>query len=127
MAKILIVEDSATMRNNVVRLLRATKKGYEFAEAINGKEALACLSETRPDCILCDILMPVMDGLTFLESLKAAGIKIPVIMLTADIQNQVKARCLELGALAVLTKPMFGLPTELLEAIEQGVSSGRQL
>ena len=126
MAKILIVEDSTTMRNNVARLLRAAKKEYEILEAANGSAAFELISKTTPDCILCDSLMPVMDGLGLLEKLKASGNKIPVIMLTANIQEQVRARCLELGAQDVLTKPMFGVPTELLAAIEKGVAHARR-
>jgi len=61
--------------------------------------------------------MPIMDGLQTLEALKARNITVPIIMLTADIQEWLKARCLELGATMFLNKPIK--QAKLQEALQQ--------
>ncbi len=67
--------------------------------------------------MILDNLMPVMDGLQTLEALQARNIRLPIIMLTADIQEWLKIRCLELGATICLNKPTK--EAELQEALEK--------
>ena len=103
---ILIVEDSSIQRKKMRRLLGDA--GYESAEAGDGRSALAFLDEQsdEPELILTDLLMPEMDGVQLLEALQARGSTIPVIVLSADIQESTKKRCYELGVRQFLQKPI---------------------
>ena len=74
--------------------------------ACNGQEALEKIQAHPPDCLLLDILMPIMNGVQLLEHLKSRGMTLPVIVLTADVQDSSKDRCLELGATMFLNKPV---------------------
>lgn len=103
MAKILIVEDSWVTRRIIVGILKAD--GHELLEAGGGKEGLEMAEKHMPDCILLDLLMPEMDGFDVLEALGKKGLKIPVIVLTANIQKTVREKCLQLGAFAFTNKP----------------------
>lgn len=103
MARVLIVDDSWLTRRMLVKIL--TTNGHEPIEAVNGIEALAKIPEFKPECILLDLVMPECDGVDFLRSYDAMADKVPVIVLTADIQDTTRKRCLELGAAVVLNKP----------------------
>jgi CheY-like chemotaxis protein len=80
---VLIVEDDATNREILARMLR--KLGRKVEEASNGKDALSKVSESQPDLILLDLMLPIMDGLSFLRELRKvqAFRSIPVVVLTA--------------------------------------------
>jgi two-component system, chemotaxis family, chemotaxis protein CheY len=83
----LIVDDSSVMRKIVERALRqAGVELTELREAGNGAEALAALDQSGVDLILCDINMPVMDGLEFVKRLKdvASAKGVPVVMITTE-------------------------------------------
>ena len=102
MKKILIVDDSQFTRLNLSNFLK--KNEYEIFEAENGVAGLEAIQKYNPDCILSDLLMPEMDGYGFLESLNKQKIKIPVIILTADIQATTK-KIIQAGAVAIINKP----------------------
>jgi CheY-like chemotaxis protein len=104
MTSILIVDDAAFAR----RMMRKVFKNdpYEILEASNGREALEMIRTHTPNCILTDLLMPNMDGFEFLENLQAQKLKIPTIIVSADIQESSRDRCLELGAVAFINKPI---------------------
>jgi two-component system, response regulator, stage 0 sporulation protein F len=99
---ILVVEDSWLTRRVICKILRA--EGYETWEASSGPEALELLNTQTPDCMLLDLLMPDMEGREVLQALRERGIKVPVIVITADIQSTTREECMELGALAVIHK-----------------------
>jgi two-component system chemotaxis response regulator CheY len=106
--QVLIVDDSSVMRKIVERSLR--QAGIEIAkvfEAGNGAEALAVLSENKVDIILCDINMPVMDGLEFVKQLpgveNAKGV--PVVMITTEGSEGHVVQALSAGARGYLRKP----------------------
>lgn len=103
MRLVLIVEDIPFERE----LMReaVTREGYVCVEAANGREALASIKEQRPDCILTDLSMPEMDGFELMAALREDGLQIPVVVVTADRQQQTRAECVRLGAVAVLPKP----------------------
>lgn len=103
MSRILIVDDSKFQRANLRILL--SKQGYHTEEASNGRQALEMLTANPPDCMLLDLTMPGMDGFDVLNVMKRKELSIPVIVLTADIQDVVRNECLELGAANVLYKP----------------------
>jgi CheY-like chemotaxis protein len=102
-SRILVVDDSIFARLNICNMLKAA--GYETAEATNGREALELAEAFQPDCVLSDLLMPELDGIGFLNALRERRIRLPVIVLTADIQETKKQQCFELGAIAFVSKP----------------------
>ncbi len=103
MAKILVIDDSSFQRGMIRRALQGL--GHEILEAENGISALEIISANKVDFIFLDLIMPKMDGFETLEKLREMGNKIPVVVLTSDVQILVHQRCLSLGALNVLTKP----------------------
>ncbi len=103
MATILIVDDSWLTRRGARRII--TEQGHGVIEAENGSIALKEIETSEIDCIVLDLLMPEMDGFEFLARLDEQKIKIPVVVLTADIQNTVRKKCLDLGVNAFVNKP----------------------
>ncbi len=106
--QVLIVDDSSVMRKIVERSLR--QAGIEIEkvfEAGNGAEALAVLTDAKVDIILCDINMPVMDGLEFVKQLSgvpnAKGV--PVVMITTEGSEGHVVQALSAGAKGYLRKP----------------------
>ena len=104
----LIVDDSSVMRKIVARSLR--QAGIDLAEVLeagNGAEALGVLKKNQVDLILCDINMPVMDGLEFIKQLStvenAKGV--PVIMVTTEGSESHVVEALSSGARGYLRKP----------------------
>lgn len=115
MAKILVVDDSSFARMRVSHMLQAG--GHETVEAADGREGVAMVQQERPDCILTDLLMPEMDGVSLLVALQELAFHLPVIVLTADIQESKRRQCEELGAAGFLSKPPQS--NVLLALIEQ--------
>lgn len=103
--RVLVVDDDASIRG----LLEVTfmTEGLEVTTARNGQEALESALTDPPDCILLDVMMPVMDGFTAAERLKADQRTrgVPIVFLTALTQDGDLARGRELGAAAYVTKP----------------------
>lgn len=104
MVKIVIVDDHLIVREGI-RLILETEDGYEIiGEAENGQEALALLTSIKPDLILLDLNMPILDGLNFMKKLKSAGRAIPIIVLTTYNENHLLLEAIELGAKSYLLK-----------------------
>ena len=103
--KILSIDDSKTIRLLLTRLFRPFV--CELMEAANGEEGLAVALREKPDLILLDYNMPVMDGFTMLRKMREdSGLKrTPVIMLTADSGLQSLATVARLGVRDCVTKP----------------------
>lgn len=104
----LIVDDSSVMRKIVERSLR--QAGIDLAqvyEAGNGAEALALLGEKQVDLILCDINMPVLDGLEFIKQLSAVerAKNTPVVMITTEGSESHVMQALSHGARGYIRKP----------------------
>ena len=104
----LIVDDSSVMRKIVERSLR--QAGVELSkvlEAGNGAEALAVLAENQVDLILCDINMPVMDGLEFVKALPGVenAKDAPVVMITTEGSEAHVVQALSSGAKGYIRKP----------------------
>ncbi|WP_024468188.1 protein-glutamate methylesterase/protein-glutamine glutaminase [Treponema pedis] len=105
--RVLIVDDSALMRNLIGKIVEATP-GLKIADkAMNGKFALQKLERAQPDIIVLDLEMPEMNGVEFLRELKKLNIKIPVVILSSIAKEGAKItiECLELGAVDFITKP----------------------
>ena len=104
----LIVDDSSVMRKIVERSLR--QAGITLArvfEAGNGIEALSVVAENRVDLILCDINMPVMDGLEFVKQLSGVpnAKDVPVVMITTEGSEAHVVQALSCGARGYIRKP----------------------
>jgi DNA-binding response OmpR family regulator len=107
MKKILVVEDSATMR----LLIRMHLKNFSdvmVIEARDGVEALEKIRETGCDLVITDINMPRMDGLKLTETLRIMGLYVPIIMLTTRGEEGDREKGLLLGASDYVTKPIAG-------------------
>lgn len=101
--KILVVEDEIDLNNVIVKHLK--KDGYSVDSAFNGEEAMVFTAVARYDLIVLDIMMPVMDGLTFLQKSRAAKLATPVLMLTAKDEIDDIVKGLDTGADDYLVKP----------------------
>lgn len=118
--KILVIEDIAYLRNDVLEMLRY--EGYDVAGAENGTVGIKVVQEFMPDLIVCDIMMPGPDGYEVLETLRAdpATRTIPFIFLTAKTDRLDVRRGMALGANDYITKPFYS--NELLDTIKARLS-----
>ena len=101
---VLVVDDNAEVRQYVAQLLGGD---YDVRQAADGKEGLDTALKTVPDLIVCDVMMPVMDGLEMCRRVKEATATshVPVILLTSNAQENQRAEGYDCGADAYITKP----------------------
>lgn len=116
MKKILLIEDNKDVRENTAEILKMAQ--YNVFTAKNGKEGFELAQKERPDLIICDIMMPVLDGYGVLHLLSKneETASIPFIYLTAKAERNDFRKGMEMGADDYLTKPFDDV--ELLNAIE---------
>ena len=118
MPHILVVEDSRLSRRMIVDALR--EAGHDISEAKNGEEGLESFRQNRPDCVVTDLLMPVMSGQDLLRRIRAIDPYVPIIVVSADVQRSSHATCEELGISGFLSKP---IQTEaLLECVNSALT-----
>ena len=117
MANILAVEDAATMRQVVNFTL--TDAGHIVAEAANVDEALAQVAKSKFDLIICDVNMPGRNGLELVKLLRAMpNIRfVPILMLTTEHREELKAEGRAAGATGWILKPFD--PSVLLEVVKK--------
>ncbi len=115
MKKILIIEDNEDIRSNTAEILELSN--YKVTVAENGKTGVSKALENLPDLVICDIMMPELDGYGVLHALQRneATKNIPFIFLTAKAERSDMRKAMDLGADDYLTKPFDG--TELLNAV----------
>lgn len=116
MRRILVIEDEPEMRRNIAALLRY--RDYEPIEAENGRKGVELARREKPDLILCDVMMPELDGYAVLRALQqdAALALIPFVFLTAKGDKDDLRSGMNLGADDYLTKPVAN--NDLINAIE---------
>lgn len=116
MQKILLIEDNSEIRENMSEILELAS--YEVVAAPDGKQGVALAMQHKPDLIICDIMMPVLDGYGVLHMLQRNNAlqNIPFIFLTAKSERSEIRKGMEMGADDYITKPFEG--AELLSAIE---------
>jgi CRP-like cAMP-binding protein/CheY-like chemotaxis protein len=116
MKKILIIEDNPDVRENTAEILELSN--YEVVTAENGKEGVKAASEALPDLIICDVMMPELDGFGVLRILSQNPVtaSIPFIFLTAKTEKSDFRKGMSLGADDYITKPFDDV--DLLNAIE---------
>lgn len=116
--RVVIAEDEALIRLDLAEML--AELGYEVVgEAADGERAIALAEELRPDLVILDVKMPVLDGITAAERIAEARIA-PVVILTAFSQRDLVERARDAGAMAYLVKPFTA--ADLLPAVEMAVS-----
>jgi DNA-binding NarL/FixJ family response regulator len=116
MKKILVIEDEPEMRRNITTLLRY--HDYEPIAAANGRDGVQAARREKPDVILCDVMMPELDGYGVLQELQldASLTRTPFIFLTAKGEKDDLRSGMNLGADDYLTKPVAN--ADLIRAIE---------
>jgi len=115
MPKILVIEDEPQMRKNILTIL--AMEGFDALGAENGRLGLEMIQTHQPDLILCDVMMPELDGYAVLKALRAdpATAEIPFVFLTAKGERGDFRAGMNLGADDYLTKPV--VLDDLLKAI----------
>ena len=119
MATILVIDDTALARESVSRLLEY--EGFKAIRARNGKEGWAIMYNDTPDLILLDLMMPEMDGITFLKMLRRSTLwkDLPVIVLTGvSDDDKLITRAWELKVNDLIPKASFGFE-DLLARVRQ--------
>jgi CheY-like chemotaxis protein len=117
MKTILVLEDNPLVRDNIAEIL--TMSGFEVIETNNGKEGLEVVKERLPDLILCDIMMPLVNGLEFLDEIKKNDLtaNIPFIFISAISEKKEITDSMGLGADEYIIKPFE--QHELMEKINK--------
>lgn len=118
--RILVVDDEASIRQ-VVALCLQRLGGWDVLMAASGPEALSQVSVKPPDAIVLDVMMPEMDGFTFLQHLRAdpATHSIPVVLLTASSYLPAPKLLFEMGIVLTIAKPFQAL--DLVKQIAQAM------
>jgi DNA-binding NarL/FixJ family response regulator len=124
MRRILVIEDEPEMRRNIVKLLRYHE--YEPIEAENGRKGVELARRERPDLILCDVMMPELDGYEVLQALRQDAVLalIPFVFLTAKGDKDDLRSGMNLGADDYLTKPVAN--ADLAQTIEARLRRSQQ-
>ena len=119
----MIAEDEALIRLDLKEMLE--EEGYEIAgEASDGEQAVKLAESLRPDLMILDVKMPVLDGISAAEQIAAKHIA-PVVILTAFSQRELVERARDAGAMAYIVKPFT--KADLVPAIEIAVSRFQEL
>jgi AmiR/NasT family two-component response regulator len=120
---ILVAEDEPLIRLDIVEML--TESGYSVVgEAGDGEEAVRLAEQLRPDLVVMDIKMPVLDGISAAERIVSAKIA-PVVLLTAFSQRELVERARDAGAMAYVVKPFTA--ADLVPALEIAASRASEL
>jgi two-component system chemotaxis response regulator CheY len=118
---VIVVDDSRTARTQVRNALSAT--GYEIVEAQNGRDCLAQLvAHPKASLVICDVNMPVMDGLEMVQQMKATGAKTPVLMLTTEAGPELQRRGRQAGVVGWIVKPFD--PAALVRTVRTLLGDG---
>ncbi len=118
--RILIVDDALFMRMSMRKILSGA--GLEIAgEAENGAVAVQKYKETRPDAVLMDITMPVMDGITAIKAILALDPSAKILMCTALGQQNLVIEALRIGAKDYIVKPFH--PERVLKGIHNALAN----
>jgi two-component system, response regulator PdtaR len=122
-ARVVIAEDEALIRLDLKEMLE--EEGYHVVgEAGDGQRAVELVQEQRPDLVILDVKMPILDGISAAEQIAQARLA-PVLMLTAFSQRELVERARDAGAMAYLVKPFT--KGDLVPAIEMAVSRYTEL
>lgn len=115
MIKVLVIDDSFSMRSLVSKTLAGS--GYDVTEAKDGREGLELAGRNTFNLVISDVNMPVMDGLTFVREFRKKAAFVPVLILTTEVDPVKKAEAKKAGATGWITKPFE--PQSLLATIKK--------
>ena len=121
---ILVVDDSCSVRQHVSLVLQ--RAGFETAQAADGQEGLAMVDSNRNiDMVICDINMPIMNGLEMVEKIKAKpeNKSLPILMLTTEGQASLVKRAKQAGAVGWIVKPFN--PRQLVQTVNHLTGASR--
>jgi len=121
--RVIVAEDESLIRIDIVEILR--DNGFDVVgEAADGEKAVALARELRPDLVVMDVKMPLLDGISAAEILHKERIA-PVVLLTAFSQRELVERAAEAGALAYVVKPFT--PNDLIPALDIALTRYQQI
>ena len=125
MKTILIIEDNLDVRENTAEILELAN--YKVLQAENGKQGVELAQQVKPDLIICDIMMPVLDGYGVIHLLSKSSetASIPFIFLTAKSERMDFRKGMEMGADDYISKPFDDI--ELLKAVESRIKKNEIL
>lgn len=105
MMKILVIDDEKNIRENIVEILELN--GYEVSSAENGLEGLTQFYSFKPEFVLCDIMMPLMDGYDFLHTIvnDVEFKHVPIVFLSAKAELEEQVKAINSGATDFMIKP----------------------
>jgi CheY-like chemotaxis protein len=124
MSTVMVVDDMPVIRETVAKLLK--HEGFDAVCAANGREALEAVRRSPPDLVLLDMMMPEMNGMEFLEQLRAdpkIG-NIPVIVMTAFSDDEWQRKALQLGISEYLVKARCSI-SQMISSVKQHVAGGQ--
>ena len=121
--RILVVEDDPDLR--LILKLQLTSSGFDVHEAVNGADGFAVVQELMPDCVILDLMMPVLDGFGFLKRARSLQklADIPILILTASEDERHKLRGFQYQADLYMNKP-YDLD-ELTENVRELVAAAQ--
>ena len=114
-----VVDDEEAIRKSLRRLLTASD--LDTATFASGQDFLDSLSERRPDCLVLDLQMPGMTGFDLQHVMRMSSVPVPIVIITAHDEPDLRARCLAGGAFAYLCKPVND--ETLLDTIARAIAS----
>ena len=122
--RILVVEDDPDLRR--ILNLQLASQGYEVSEAANGAEGFQAIQAEKPDCIILDLMMPVMDGFGFLKRARSImdTMDVPILILTASEDEKNRVRGFQYQADAYMSKP-YDLE-KLIKVVENIMAAAAQ-
>ncbi len=123
MGSILIVDDDHHLRQSFTRLLQ--EEGYTVSSAASGEQGLELARRNPPDCVVMDIRMPGMDGLSAMRAMREMDERLPIIIMTAFSSTDTAIEATKLGAFDYMVKPFE--VQDMLDLIREAVEAGRRM
>lgn len=103
--KVLVVDDSTTMRMIVKKMVKSAGFDADFVEAADGVQGLEKIKSESPDLVLCDWNMPNMSGIELLAEMREQGITVDFGFVTTESSEEMRSKAMELGAKFLISKP----------------------
>ena len=116
-SRVLVVDDSSTMRTIVRKILSASRYAFNISEAANGHQAITAINSGEIDIVILDYNMPEFDGLEILRTIKKMRDDIGVVMMTAAVDEHLSRSAIAAGAAGFLKKPFY--PADLDEVLSR--------
>lgn len=119
MARIMVVDDANFMRMQCVKVLQG--QGFEVQEAVNGADSVEKYRVMKPDLVLMDVTMPVMNGIEAVRAIRSEAPDARIVVVSATGQQSMVMEAIEAGALDFVVKPFQ--PQRLLDAVHNALGA----